>query len=400
MPRHLLRWSVALVAVTLTWTAPAATQTGSKPPITHDVYDSWRAMQDTTLSRDGVWLIYALAPQDGDGELVARNLRTGTERRHARGRDPVLTADGRFVIFAVAPLDAELDKAKKDKKKPEEQPKAGVAVLNLETGDAFTAERVKSFKVPEESSRYVAWHHEPAPPVRREDEKEKAPTPGNRENEKTREKKKDPGTDLVIRDLTTGTNRTVSDVTDYAWAKDGTLIAYTISSKASEKDGVYVQPPAGSQRALLTGKGHYKGLAIDQAGRQVAFVSDRDEQDRPAPRFELFLASATGAARESLVRRLPGCRLDSPSASTAASRFRKTARECSSARPRRRRPSRPRTRPSRSRSTSGIGRIRSCRRCRRSAPSRRRSRTFWQSGSSTAAAFRRWFSSGPKRFLT
>ena len=298
MPRHLLRWSVALVAVTLTWTAPAATQTGSKPPITHDVYDSWRAIQDTTLSRDGVWLIYALAPQDGDGELVARNLRTGAERRHARGRDPVLTADGRFVIFAVAPLDAELDKAKKDKKKPEEQPKAGVAVVNLETGDTFTAERVKSFKVPEESSRYVAWHHEPAPPVRREDEKEKAAAPGSRENEKTKEKKKDPGTDLVVRDLTTGTNRTVSDVTDYAWAKDGTLIAYTISSKASEKDGVYVQPPAGSQRALLTGKGHYKGLAIDQAGRQVAFVSDRDEQDRPAPRFDLFLASTTGAAEK------------------------------------------------------------------------------------------------------
>jgi dipeptidyl aminopeptidase/acylaminoacyl peptidase len=298
MRRHHLRWSVAIVAVTLTWTVPAATQTGPKRPITHDVYDSWRAIQDTTLSSDGVWLIYSLVPQDGDGELVARNLRSGTERRHARGRDPVLTADGRFVIFAVAPLDADLDKAKKEKKKPEEQPKAGVAVMNLETGDAFTAERVKSFKVPEESSRYVAWLHEPALPVRQEDQKEKAAAPGNREKEKTKEKKKDPGTDLVVRDLTTGANNTVSDVTDYAWAKDGTLIAYTVSSKASEKDGVYVQPPSGSARALLTGKGHYKGLAIDQTGRRFAFVSDRDEHDRPAPRFDLFLASGTGAAEK------------------------------------------------------------------------------------------------------
>jgi hypothetical protein len=169
MRRH-LRWSIALAAVMLTWTVPAATQTGTKRPITHDVYDSWRAIQDTTLSRDGIWLIYVLAPQDGDGELVMRNLRTGAERRHARGREPVITADGRFVIFAVAPLDAELDKAKKEKKKPEEQPKAGVGVVSLESGETFTAERVKSFRVPEDSSRYVAWLHEP-PPARKDDQK-------------------------------------------------------------------------------------------------------------------------------------------------------------------------------------------------------------------------------------
>jgi dipeptidyl aminopeptidase/acylaminoacyl peptidase len=295
MRRRHLRWSIAFVALTLAWTAPAAMQTGAKRPITHDVYNSWRAIQDSTLSRDGVWLVYVLAPQDGDGELVMRNVRTGAERRHARGREPVVTADGRFVIFAVAPLDTELDKAKKEKKKPEEQPKAGVGMVNLESGDVFTADRVKSFKVPEESSRYVAWLHEPPPAPRKDDQKDRA---SSSEQEKDKaEKKNEPGTDLVIRDLTTGTNNTVSGVTDYGWARDGSLIAYTVST-VSEKDGVYVQPPAGSQRALLTGKGRYKGLAIDQAGRQIAFVSDRDEHNGPAPRFDLFLASSSGSAEK------------------------------------------------------------------------------------------------------
>jgi dipeptidyl aminopeptidase/acylaminoacyl peptidase len=289
MRRRHIRWSIALAAVMLTWTAPAAMQTGAKRPITHDVYDSWRTIQDTTLSRDGTWLVYVLTPQDGDGELVARNVRTGAERRHARGRDPVITADGRFAVFAVAPLDADMDKAKKDKKKPEEQPKAGVAIVNLDTGATFTADRVKSFKVPEESSRYIAWLHEPTGPAPKDDQKEK---------EKDKNKKKDLGTDLVIRDLTSSTNSTVAGVTDYAWAKDGSLIAYTVSSAVAEKDGVYVQPPNGSGRALLTGKGHYKGLAIDHPGRQVAFVSDRDEYDRPAPRYDLFLASGAGGAEK------------------------------------------------------------------------------------------------------
>src|SRR5947207_12922467 len=91
-----------------------------KKPITHDVYDSWKSIQGTKLSRDGVWLAYALTPQDGDGELVVRNLKTSAEYRAPRGRDPIVTPDGRFVVFATAPVKADVDKARKAKKKPEE----------------------------------------------------------------------------------------------------------------------------------------------------------------------------------------------------------------------------------------------------------------------------------------
>jgi dipeptidyl aminopeptidase/acylaminoacyl peptidase len=307
--RRRICWSAALVVLSLAWTVVPAAQRGPKRPITHDVYDSWRSIQGTALSRDGVWLVYALVPQDGDGELVARNLRTGVERRHSRGREPVLTADGRFVLFTVAPLDAELDKAKKDKKKPEDQPKAGLGIINLESGETFTADRVKSFKVPEESSRYVAWLHEPPKPDRKTraaEEKAEEPPEGEGEKKK-KEKKKDPGSDLVIRDLTTGANATVADVTEYVWTRDGGVVAYATSSKAPEKDGVFArQTSDASIRPLMTGKGHYKSLTFDERGRQIAFVSDRDEYSSDAPRFELFHAaigedpkgSFQGAARE------------------------------------------------------------------------------------------------------
>ena len=36
---------------------------------------------ETKLSADGTWLAYALTPQDGDGELVVRNLKTNAEIR-------------------------------------------------------------------------------------------------------------------------------------------------------------------------------------------------------------------------------------------------------------------------------------------------------------------------------
>ena len=47
--------------------ASAAQPAAAKKPITHDVYDSWKSIQGTKLSPDGVWLAYALTPQGGDG---------------------------------------------------------------------------------------------------------------------------------------------------------------------------------------------------------------------------------------------------------------------------------------------------------------------------------------------
>ena len=80
--------SVAVIAAVLP--APVPGQAApAKKPLAYDAYDSWRSIQGTALSRDGVWLVYALVPQDGDGELVARNLETGLERRVARGKAPV-----------------------------------------------------------------------------------------------------------------------------------------------------------------------------------------------------------------------------------------------------------------------------------------------------------------------
>ena len=59
----------------------AASAQQAKKPITHDVYDSWKTIQGTKISIDGAWLAYALVPQDGDGELVVRNLKTSAEVR-------------------------------------------------------------------------------------------------------------------------------------------------------------------------------------------------------------------------------------------------------------------------------------------------------------------------------
>ncbi len=293
--------AVLVLALALSLMGGAAA--GAKKPLSYDAYDGWRSIQGTQLSRDGRWLAYALVPQDGDGELVVRDLKTDKEHRAARGRGAVLTADGKFAVFTVAPVKAEVDKAKKDKKKPEEQPKGGLGIMDLATGRVTTVERVKSFKVAEDSGAFVAYLLEP--PLKKPDEKKdeakaeeakkeppakpEAKPEAKTDEPKKEEKKKEPGTELVVRELATGKETRIAEVVEYAWNKPGTWLAYGASSKTPENDGAFaLEAAAGRTVALLKGLGNYRNLTFDEKGGQLAFVSDRDDYKADKPAFKLY----------------------------------------------------------------------------------------------------------------
>src|SRR5215831_670356 len=92
---------VALVSVT------SAQQDATKRSLTHNDYDSWKSMQSPKLSRDGKFLAYALTPQDGDAELVVRNIATGAEWREGIGTRQAQTNTDDETGVATAPAGAQ-----------------------------------------------------------------------------------------------------------------------------------------------------------------------------------------------------------------------------------------------------------------------------------------------------
>ena len=115
------------------------------------------------------------------------------------------------------------------------------------------------------------------------------------------ERRKDPGSDLILRNLTTGQDVTIPEVTEFAWDKTGTLLAYAVSSTDATKDGVFVRRTAdGSVTPLKAGRGIYKSLSFDDAGQQIAFLSDTAEYDKRGRRRTASTTgrSATPAATE------------------------------------------------------------------------------------------------------
>ncbi|HEV8487036.1 MAG TPA: hypothetical protein VGV87_26055, partial [Blastocatellia bacterium] len=237
-----------LLAVLLAASA-SAQQPATRRPLTHSDYDSWRAIQGQTLSRDGKFVAYALVPQDGDGEIVVRNLATGAEWRHVRGAQPTrqadptgelpagppvfvgrpsFTADSRFVIFSILPTKAETEKAKKEKKKPEEMPKNAMGIMDLGTGEVTRVDRVKSFQVPESGIGWIAYLLEAKPEEKKTDDRRPPDTPAaaGPPDRRRRGSKKEYGSDLLLRNLGDKSERTFADVLEYTFSKDGKRLVF------------------------------------------------------------------------------------------------------------------------------------------------------------------------------
>src|SRR6202451_4538993 len=160
--------------------APVGVTAQTKRPLTHMDYDGWKNIQNQALSNDGKFLAYGLFPQEGDGEVVIRNLQTGTEWRQPAGARPLappnlesdeppppinitisFTADSHFVIFSVFPAKADTDKAKRERRRADDLPKNGMVIVDLSTGPPTRIERVRNLQIPERVGGGVGCFREP-----------------------------------------------------------------------------------------------------------------------------------------------------------------------------------------------------------------------------------------------
>jgi dipeptidyl aminopeptidase/acylaminoacyl peptidase len=336
-PTRVIAFSILLAALAFEWPLLARQQVPvtAKRPLTYDVVDYWRSIQGTRLSDDGQWLAYATTAPGDDGELVVRNLRTGQEFKHARGMSPQFTLDARFVVFTIAQPKAEEEReseaaaaagepatetagASRGRGNARREPRTGFGIMALPDGQVKTFEKVGSFRIPEKSSTWVAYYKGlggAAAAGGRGGRTGGAGRAGGsgaaggagagagRGAQGTNAvKRKDAGSDLVVRNLVSGDETTIADVTEYDWDKKGDWLAYAVSSTDGAKDGVYVRHIAdGAVRALHTGRGHYKGLAFDDAGSQLAFLSDEADYAQKVSPYRLYAWKSADEAAAELV---------------------------------------------------------------------------------------------------
>ncbi|SPE38049.1 Peptidase S9, prolyl oligopeptidase active site domain protein [Candidatus Sulfopaludibacter sp. SbA3] len=291
-----------------------------KRPLNHQDYDSWRAIAGQRLSPDGKFLAYAAFPQEGDGELILRNLVTGKETRYpagarpapaagseeapaveARGATILFSSNSRTLVFSTFPSKGDTDKGKKEKKTPDQMPKDGMVIVDLASGQSTPIPRVKRFVLPENAAGYMAYLKEAPEGV----PAAAAPATGNGDSDQQggrggrggagaagagRGARPEFGTDMVLRNLTDAAERTFSDVVEFSFSDDGKQIVYAVSARDTAKNGVSAVRPgvADAPAALLAGKGKYLKLTWDEKQTEIAFLSSHDDAAAKQPKWKLY----------------------------------------------------------------------------------------------------------------
>jgi dipeptidyl aminopeptidase/acylaminoacyl peptidase len=333
---------ITLVLVAVLYSLSSITSaTVAKRALTHNDFDAWRTIATPVVSRDGKWLAYSVQPQDGDGELVLRDVTSNADYRVAVGALPppvttpneenpdappvprairvLFTSDNRYLVASTFPTKADIAAARKAKTRVEDMPKGGLLMIDLaRPNDAVRVSNIKSLQVPSKGGAWLAYlaeevkalvkptgasatsaTNEPAKTDVEHDEDQAARRPASASTASvtgsTTAPRKEFGTELTLRNLSNNNERRFANVLEYSLSRDGKLLLYTVASKAETDNGVYlvaIDDAASIPTALITGKGKYVKLTWDREQTQAALMSDRDDIALNAatkqPKFKLY----------------------------------------------------------------------------------------------------------------
>lgn len=289
--RRLVAWPVLLLIAAIA--APIAAQTPDRKVLDHDAYATWRTIQNQAVSADGRWVLYVLSRDDGDGELVVREAGGETEHRVPRGSAPRFTRDGGHAVFLIRPGLEQSRDARRENLPSAEQPKDSLGILELATGSLSKIAGVRSFRLPDERSQWLVYHHEPASSARPDTAdaetaaQERAAgqgrggargatagaARGGRSGNRDGDAEGRLAGELVLRDLRTGDERRFESATAYALSADGQLLVYAAWGDEEGGAGVFsVDAASGTRTQLEEGRALHRQLAADESGQQAAFL--------------------------------------------------------------------------------------------------------------------------------
>ncbi|MDH5234874.1 MAG: prolyl oligopeptidase family serine peptidase [Gemmatimonadota bacterium] len=255
---------------------PAAAAQPAKRPLGLEDLLSWKGIRFPTLSNDGRWMAYLLAPNEGDAEFVVRSTAAGaTETRVAIGEPPsgfggggaiAISGNGRWAAYTVYPNAEDAKKARKDRRTLPTR----VGVIELATGTKREFERVRSFRFAGDRSDVIALQHLPPEAPAGGAGGSGGAGGGNGGGGAGN------GTLLTIVDLAGGTPITLAGVGEFAFDAAGQFLAWTIDQRDQVGNGVQLREMAtGVVRALDAEKARYQRLTWADTGDALAVLRTR-----------------------------------------------------------------------------------------------------------------------------
>ncbi|MCY4206195.1 MAG: prolyl oligopeptidase family serine peptidase [Bacteroidetes bacterium] len=237
-----------------------------KKPLDHDVYEIWNSISDREIAPNGKWIFYEHGPEKGDGTLKIHSLSGETIHSVPRGNSATFTENSQYVIFLISPSEDTLRAARKADLKEKEMPKDTLGILDLEAGTFQHFPKIRSFKIPEDFTNIVAYM-----------------------SEKTDVDSLGEGYPLHVRNLSTASQISFTNVQEYLLSANGTHLIYTYEGSDSLDTGIVrVDLASNAADTLLSGGGKYVHLQLDEDGTQLAFLSSHNGHHLDPEEYALY----------------------------------------------------------------------------------------------------------------
>jgi dipeptidyl aminopeptidase/acylaminoacyl peptidase len=282
---------VAALAAALIAFAPLGAQNAAKKPIELQDILSIRAIGATALSANGQWYSYRLAPLQGDSDVIVKSTTAGAQDMkfavgEAGGGAATFSGDSTWAGITVAPKRAEAQ-ANTRARRPNQN---SVTLVNLASGEKTTVAKIRRFAFAGETGGWVALHRYGAtaatgagpavpapggPPV--------PPPPGAAPGGATPPRDTAPrGTDLILRDLKSGSELSIGNVSEFGFNKSGRYLALVIDAAEQIGNGIQIRDmQTGVITPLETNPLFYERMAWTEDGDAlIAFKGKDDRQFR------------------------------------------------------------------------------------------------------------------------
>lgn len=247
----------------------------AKRPLNHDDFDAWQRVNINSISRNGNWSAFSVTPQEGDAVLTFRNNRTKKEISIPRGYKPSFTSDGKWAIALIKPFFKDSRQAKIDKKKDYESPKDSLVIIELDKLHIEKIPNVLNYKIGEKGGTFLAYQSCDTLHIKEKDFKDK-----------------ESGRPLMVRSLTTPTQKIVKWVKDYNFSKDGRKLALKIQpsdeDSLSTKGLALIDLPDTSLILFDREKKHYSLPVFNEDGSALAYTSSQDTIETGTRHDHLF----------------------------------------------------------------------------------------------------------------
>ncbi len=216
-----------------------------KPPLTPQDYGKWESFPgDPVVSADGKWMAYVIDRVNQERELRLRLLDADSERTVAWGENPLFSEDSNWVAWGIGVSEEERKRLEKEEKPVH----LGAGLLRLGGEEQTDFQEVSRFSFDARGQFFAILGYAP-------------------------EKPEGQGAVLRLISLQGQPETTFSNVGEYAWSEQGSLLAMTVATGKDEANGVQVFDAAsGRLRSLHSSGSTYLGLSWWDEGAGLAFL--------------------------------------------------------------------------------------------------------------------------------